>query len=878
MLSFSIRHFLGLTEADFALLESHEALLAQDSESLARRFYDYLLSYPATAAVFRDFTQERLEHLVQTQAEHSRGLLTNRLDRPWIQNMMEIGRRHYQMGIEPAWVAGAYPLYLDHWERALEGVDLPLAERRSLRRILQRMLIGDLMIQLEGFGQSARETDIERIAIFDVLLQTLMDAKTAEDSNGTYLLGGVCAGLVRKSTVVAWAGYFIREGMEETLTPQCLEGARCDGMRIPKSSEDPMWRALETRAPVVWTRGDEPAPDWLQLLDKDVAEIACFPFGSEDLQAIGAIAAWQKGYFQRVGSAYFVAFSHIGDLVLRLRTQALRDPLTGLPNRQLFSDRLTHSWEQSRRRERLLGVSLFDLDGFKQINDHLGHHAGDVLLRQVVERVIPLLRLGDTLARLGGDEFGLLLPDLSRLDDVDGICNRILEELRHPFLIEGEIATISASLGITIYPLDDGDPETLLRHADTALYSAKNEGKDQCQVHTWAMDVETRHRSVLREQVAQALAESRIVLHYQPIVHLDSELCRPSPPQVVGVEALLRLDLGNGELLFPGSLGDSLDHPRLARDIGRFVLESATAQGEIWHKQGLPLRVAVNISPRHMLDPRFLADLEEALSRHPGLPPDHLEVEVTETAPLQDFKRAKEALIHCNRLGVRVGLDDFGTGNASLSYLQKLPAQTIKVDRSFVSDIINDPHDLAIIAGVITTARLLGMEVIAEGVETCRHAELLTEMACELAQGYWIAKPMPAAQIPEWVSRYQPQYLPTTVTPLGTDDDLLKCHAHRVRQFVAALDGLEDFPDRVLETGAEAQCHLGVWLATEGLRYQNHPDWPVIHRRHHELHRLAREAKPLWDNGKRKEAQDTGRRLNRENAALLAEVEAMREE
>ncbi|MBU2778195.1 EAL domain-containing protein, partial [Acidithiobacillus sp. CV18-2] len=604
---------------------------------------------------------------------------------------------------------------------------------------------------------------------------------------------------------------------EDILIPQCLDGAHRQGLHIPKSPGDPAWEALERRSPVIWKNGEGRMPAWLGSLGKTVAEVACFPFGEEDAQAVGIVATWQNGYFQRVGSSYFLAFVHIGDLVFRLRSQALRDPLTSLPNRQLFLDRLTHDREQNCRRERLLGVGILDLDGFKQVNDRCGHAAGDELLRQVVARISPLLRTVDTMARLGGDEFGLLLPDLSQIDDIEVICERILEELRRPFDLGNEIAVISASIGFTAYPLDDGDPETLLRHADTALYAAKGEGKDQCRSHTWAMDAETEHRAAAREQVACALRQNRLLLHYQPIV--STEGAGGSP--VLGVEALLRLDPGDGNLRLPESFGDSLDHPRLSREIGRFVLESALAQAERWHAEGLPLRVAVNISGHHLLDHRFPTDLEEALSRHPSLPVDHLEIEITETAPLQHFEQARQALEQCNRLGVLTSLDDFGTGNASLSYLQRLPAQTIKVDQSFVRDIINDVRDLAIVSGVITTARMLGLEVIAEGVETQRHAELLREMGCTFLQGYWIARPMPAAQIPGWIAGFQPT--PSGPEPIlaGASEELLKGHTHRVQQFAAAIEGREPFPDHVLEGNAERYCHLGIWMATEGRKFAN---------------------------------------------------------
>ena len=867
--------FLGLTEADFRLLDRHRETLSQNTDLLAKRFYDYLLRYPVTAAVFRDFSHERMQRLIQTQAAHASKLLASHLDQQWLHTLAEIGARHYFLGVEPSWLTGAYTVYWDFWADVLAHADIDPAERSDLRHILFRLLMGDLMLQLEGYRKSALETDADRMALFEVLLQTLMSQQATKDLSGATLLNDICSGLVRKGGNIAWVGYFARD-MEAMLVPRWLEGVpRAVSLReeswIPKTVGDLAWDALERGEPVIWKRGESEAPTWLHLVGKDVAEVACFPFGDSDTQMVGIVAAWKSGYFHRVGSSYFLAFAHLGDLVSRLRSQALRDPLTDLPNRQLFFDRLTQNREQTSRRERLLGVGIFDLDGFKQVNDRWGHAVGDDLLRQVVGRVMPVLRAGDTLARLGGDEFGLLLLDIPMVDGIRIICDRILEELRRPFDIGKETALISASIGFTVYPLDDGDPETLLRHADTAMYAAKNGGKDQCWSHTLAMDAETEHRATAREKVACALRESRLLLHYQPIVRAEGGTVSP----VVGVEALLRLDLGDGNLLSPECFGDSLDHPRLSRDIGRFVLESALDQAERWHAQGLPLRVAVNISGHHLLDHRFPTDLEEAMARHPGLPADHLEIEATETAPLQNFEQASQALTQCRRLGVRTALDDFGTGNASLTYLQRLPAQTIKIDQSFVRDIINDPRDLAIVAGVITTARMLGLEVIAEGVETRRHAELLREMHCSLLQGYLMARPMPPAEILGWVANYQPAYSGSASIPKGASEDLLIGHAHRVQQFAAALEGREAFPDHVLEVDTEQRCHLGVWMATEGQKFANRTDWPQIQQRHGILHQLAREAKGLLDSGRREEALAVAKQMTLENAALMAELRVL---
>ncbi len=254
-----------------------------------------------------------------------------------------------------------------------------------------------------------------------------------------------------------------------------------------------------------------------------------------------------------------------------------------------------------------------------------------------------------------------------------------------------------------------------------------------------------------------ALNLGRLLLHYQPVVEIDN-----GP---VGVEALIRLDHPERGPLPPAAFASALDARHLARRIGCFVLDTALTQTQTWHRQGLALRVAVNISAHHLLDQHFLSDLEAALAAHPDLPPSAVEIEVTETAPLLDFIRARETLLACNRLGVRIALDDFGTGSASLTYLQKLPAQTIKIDQSFVRDIINDPKDYAIVSGVVTSARLLGLEVIAEGVETVEHADMLGHLQCHCLQGYAIARPMAPEGVPDWVGMYKPLFGKDITTP-----------------------------------------------------------------------------------------------------------------
>ncbi len=668
----TLPNFLGLQDSDFQFIDRYRVLLEAETVALAHDFYDYLLSHPVTAAVFRDFSSARLNALIQKQAEHISGLLASHLNKSWRESMRKIGALHHRLGIEPSWVAGAYILYWRHWQKVLQE-QVPEADRNALRDALFRLLIGDLMVQLDGYARASRETDADRLALFDVLLGVLAVPQGAESPRPEKLLQQICEALPRKSANVRMAGYVVSNNQGEDLTLECMAGLSLPALQIPKTTEDPCWAALESGRTVIQSVEDPHAPEWIKCLHHRVEEIGIFPFGAEDPRGAVLIGAHEKGYFRRVGSDYFHAFAHLGEMVLLLRNQSLRDPMTSLPNRTLFQDRLENARVQTLRNDCLLGVAILDLDGFKQVNDRLGHAAGDQLLQAVVQRLQGYLRAGDTLARMGGDEFGLILPGLNSVDDLEALCNRLLATIREPLDIQGEAISVSGSIGVTLYPLDDSDTGTLVQHADMALYAAKDAGRDQFHLHTLALDEAVQAEVKMRAILEQALREDRLLLHYQPIVS--------SGGTIWGVEALIRLQHLEQGLLPPAAFFSALDHPRLARPIGRFVLETALRQWETWHREGLALRVSVNIGTRHLLDTRFLDDLQEALARHPGLPPEHLAIEITESAPLTDMAGAQMLLRACNRLGVCVALDDFGTGNASFDLSPATPRSSHQ-DRS----------------------------------------------------------------------------------------------------------------------------------------------------------------------------------------------------
>ncbi|MBU2858385.1 EAL domain-containing protein [Acidithiobacillus ferrooxidans] len=860
--------FLGLQDSDFQVIDRYRDALDKEAPALAHAFYDYLLSHPTTAAVFRDFSSARLEALIQKQTEHATGLLANHMDKPWGESMRRIGALHHRLGIEPSWIAGAYILYWRHWQKILQ-VQVPESDRDLLRDALFRLLVGDLMVQLDGYAHASRETDSERLALSDVLMSVLAVPRGKESLRPDDLLQQICEALPSKSSSVRLAGYMVSDAMGETFTLEHQAGFRLPALQIPKTAGDPCWEALKSGRLLIQSVDDPQAPEWTKALRNHMAEIGIFPFGTGNLRGVGLIGVREKGYFQRVGSTYFDAFAHLGELIFVLRNQFLRDPLTALPNRVLFMDFLENARNQTMRHERLLAVAILDLDGFKQVNDRLGHDTGDQLLQAVVQRLQARLRAGDVLARLGGDEFGLLLPDLERLDDLDGLCERLLAAIHEPLEIDGEAVSVTGSLGVTVFPLDDSSASTLIRHADMALYAAKDAGRDQFHLHTLALDEAMQTEAWTRVMLQQALQENRLVLYYQPIVS--------STGVVVGVEALIRLQHPERGLLAPAAFFSALDHPRLARPIGRFVLNAALHQAILWQEAGLPLRVSINISTRHLLDARFLEDLQEVLAKHPGLRPEQIEIEITESAPLRDMPRAQSCLIACHRLGVCVALDDFGTGNASLTYLQRLPADSIKIDRSFVRDAIDDPKDLAIVTAVITASRMLGMDVIAEGVETAQHADLLVKMGCNHLQGYFFSRPIPAEDVPAWIAHFRPAPRPKNFLPtLEILSPLLEGHILRVEKFIGALRQENPFPAHVIESDAEEYCHLGLWLRGEGKHlFDGTPQFTRLLSRHERLHQIARAAKLRFDAGDADGALEQGNLLDMENGLLLAELLAM---
>ena len=432
---------------------------------------------------------------------------------------------------------------------------------------------------------------------------------------------------------------------------------------------------------------------------------------------------------------------------------AFYDVVTGLPNRRLLFELLGQARTRAKQENSLLAVGVLDMDRFKSVNDSAGHSGGDLVLVEASSRIRGMLREADVLARFGGDEFALLIPGLDSREQLDVISRCILQALRAPFQLMDEQAYLSASIGWTLFPIDGSDCEGLVRHADMAMYEAKEEGKDRGSLYEPAMELEQVRLQAMRERISQALQQSRLQLLFQPIVYIDG---LPGINGVAGMEALLRLNDRGEELIGPANFMHVLDDPQLARPIGRYVLDEALRCCQEWLRTGVPVPVSVNISTRHLLHPAFFSDIDAVLDTYPGVMDVGFGIEVTETGPSMDHARAKVVIEECRRRGIRVSLDDFGTGSASLSHIQQLDIEHIKLDQSFVHDILHDDRNMAIAAGVITTARMLAKAVIAEGVETPAQGDLLASLGCHQLQGFSISRPMAAAAVPAWVAGWVP--------------------------------------------------------------------------------------------------------------------------
>ncbi len=519
-----------------------------------------------------------------------------------------------------------------------------------------------------------------------------------------------------------------------------------------------------------------------------------------------------------------------------LEQMAHYDVLTKLPNRTLFADRFSQAMAHSHRSNTLLAVCFLDLDGFKPINDEYGHDVGDKLLIEVAERISASIRVEDTVSRQGGDEFTILLGDIASFPHCEQLLKRLHKALAKPYIISGYPHKITASTGVTLYPIDDENRDTLIRHADQAMYQAKLAGRNRFHLFNALDDLQIIQRHHQLDEIRHALSNNEMCLFYQPKVNMKTG-------KILGVEALLRWNHPEKGLIPPLDFLPTLEGTDLEIELGEWIINTALDQLDLWQKQGIHLQVSINISSHHLLSPAFFAQISDALALHPMIDSQDIQLEILESSVLKDIKAISRIIKSCqNDLGVDVALDDFGTGYSSLTHIRNLSANTIKIDQTFVRDLLDDPSDYSIIEGVIGLAQAFNRNIIAEGVENVDVGIMLLIMGCDNAQGDGIAWPLPAEDIVPWIESYTPNlrwiaYGGSQLTLQEEKITLLKLTTEHWFNKINKVLRTEDINvDPYLN-----RCHLGIWI--ERLRKDHVFDakWIAqLQKSHDRMYKVAR--------------------------------------
>lgn len=544
----------------------------------------------------------------------------------------------------------------------------------------------------------------------------------------------------------------------------------------------------------------------------------------------------------------------------QLDRAALYDVLTELPNRMQTIHYLQNNLQISRRNHKLLAVIMLDLDDFKITNDQYGHDLGDRLLVVIAQRLQRLVRITDMVGRFGGDEFAIILSELNNFDEVEQMTQRINSLIASSITVNGEKYCLTASLGITLFPFDDSDAEMLLRHADQAMYKAKENGKNQSHLFDVEKDQQAQTRRELLHLLSVALKKNELVLYYQPKVNMRTGT-------IIGAEALLRWQHPDEGLLAPGHFLPHIEYHDLIIDIGEWVIREALTQLRYWLQKGLKMSVSVNIAARQILQRDFVPLLKEIIDDFPDVPLELLELEILESAALENTDHVVKVIEQCQKIGIHFALDDFGTGYASLSYLRDIPADVLKIDKSFIFNLLEKRKDLALVEGIIGLAAAFQRTVIAEGIEKSEQGVLLMRLGCDLGQGFGIAKPMPAENVLSWVADFQPDKEWAVWADTGweiSDFPLLVAqhdHINWVRNVLLCIEGsTNNFNQNMLLD--HHQCRFGHWYYGYGVqRYEHIKDFKEIEPMHIAIHQIGHEIVQLCGNDKLLQAKEKASEL-----------------
>lgn len=715
----STNEFLRIRDLDHKILDRYRDTLLSGAEQFARVFYNYLLQFPATAAVLNDYRDRghQLQTLIEKQLDHLHDLLTGDTSSASASKMDAIGQAHYRNGVEPVWIMGAYQLYLDHLQTLIRSHPrIEDAHRKALEDTITKLLFRDMGLMLEGYWDSS----LEALQRKNKQVGQLRDQITSILSNIPQLLWSVDPQSNLPIYVSRNVGLVC--GQTITMPIPCLE-----------------WTLAEDRGQVEFA--------WKEALKGNAVSV------ESRVQDQSGAVHWfrrtfnpyknEQGRVLRI-DGIMEDITETRSTISRLRSMATTDSLTGLLNRALLYDRLHQAISLAARHGDGVTLILMDLDHFKEINDTLGHPAGDEILVIVASRLQTLLRDSDSLARLGGDEFAVLLPNTHDRHIIKQVSQKLLDSFNTPFEYEGNRLYLGASLGIACYPEHGNDVDSLMSRADIAMYSSKRNGVGY-QFYDANDDPHTPERLQLGSELRRAILENQLCLYYQPKIDMLTGY-------VSGVEALVRWQHPERGLLTPDAFLPLVERAGLNKMLTDWVLHAAGQQCQRWHQQGYRMKLAINVSGRVFQDPDFLAQVEHMV-REMDAPSHYFEIEITENELMSDIADVTRILERLSSLGISIAIDDFGTGYSSLAYLKELPLQTLKIDKSFVTHMTRNDNDAVIVRSMIDLAHNLGRTVVAEGIE-CRDTwDLLNILGCDGAQGYYISHPLPADKFGHWLGR-----------------------------------------------------------------------------------------------------------------------------
>ena len=576
---------------------------------------------------------------------------------------------------------------------------------------------------------------------------------------------------------------------------------------------------------------------------------------------------------------YVAIFTDINELHLseqKLNRVEYIDSLTDLPNRDKAVRFIKNQIQKTSRSRESLAILVLDLDNFKTLNTKHGQITGDQYLIILAKRLTKIKRKDDLVGRLGGDSFIMVVSNINTMIEAEGMCKRILRLVETPVEIDHQQFHTTASIGMTISPLDSSDAEMLVRHADQAMLQAKELGKNKFYLFDLEEDKKNRSRRDIINSVTLALSRNELTLYYQPKVNL-------STGNIEGIEALLRWQHPEKGLLLPGDFLPIIEDHDLIISIGVYVLRKALQQISDWQDQGLNIKVSVNVAARQLLQRDFAPNLKAILADYPKIDSKLLELEILETAALENTFHVQNVIKECNQLGVKFALDDFGTGYASLSYLRDIPAEFLKIDRSFVSRVLDNRDDLVLIEGIIGLAKAFQRTVIAEGVESTEQSILLNRLGCEIVQGYGIAKPMPAEQVLDWINSYsiEPRLASWSKHHWELSDFPLLVaqydHVNWTREIISYIEN-QEMHLSINELLHHDQCRFGQWYYGEAQeRYQHLDEFKQIEPLHDEIHRIAREIVNQINNNQHQLAQQNSNLLLAEKEKILHKLSLLQD-